>query len=251
VCNKTRKSFGELIDHFIIGSNETNLIADADGDLRIVGEKGKKKHKKKVADYRGLITMYRTGVAAGYNGPIVFLLKGKKRKSGINKKFLKQESCVLGLTICMTENAYMTEDAWEEMTPSLVKGYQDMPVVRDNPQWWMIEMSDGFGAHLTNLNALKQCADALILSIKEEGGSSSYNQEYDKHVAKSDKLHQRRVLTFMQSLKNRSRNLIDQWDLIHCGVAAVRYTGRNPGVRISSFVSVNLHPMRMISFADW
>jgi hypothetical protein len=28
-----------------------NLIADADGDLRIVGEKGKKKHEKKVANY--------------------------------------------------------------------------------------------------------------------------------------------------------------------------------------------------------
>jgi hypothetical protein len=49
VCDKTGKSFGELIDHFIIGGNETDLIADADGDLRIVGEKGKKKHKKKVA----------------------------------------------------------------------------------------------------------------------------------------------------------------------------------------------------------
>ncbi len=42
MCNKTGKSFGELIDHFILGGNETNLIADADGDLRIVGEKGKK-----------------------------------------------------------------------------------------------------------------------------------------------------------------------------------------------------------------
>jgi hypothetical protein len=51
VCNKTGKSFGELIDHFILGSNEMNLIADADGDLRIVGEKGKKKHEKKVANY--------------------------------------------------------------------------------------------------------------------------------------------------------------------------------------------------------
>ena len=51
VCNKTGKSFGELIDHFILGGDETNLIADADGELRIVGEKGKKKHEKKVSDY--------------------------------------------------------------------------------------------------------------------------------------------------------------------------------------------------------
>ena len=51
VCNKTGKSFGELIDHFILGGDEMNLIADADGELRIVGEKGKKKHEKKVSDY--------------------------------------------------------------------------------------------------------------------------------------------------------------------------------------------------------
>ena len=53
VCNVTGKSFGELIDHFILGGDETNFIADADGDLnlRIVGEKGKKKHEKKVANF--------------------------------------------------------------------------------------------------------------------------------------------------------------------------------------------------------
>jgi hypothetical protein len=47
VFNATRKSFGKLIDHFILGGNEINLIADANGELKIVGEQGKKKHKKK------------------------------------------------------------------------------------------------------------------------------------------------------------------------------------------------------------
>ncbi len=36
-------------------------------------------HEKKVADYQGSITMYRTGVAAGHNGPTVFLLKVRAR----------------------------------------------------------------------------------------------------------------------------------------------------------------------------
>jgi hypothetical protein len=44
------------------------------------------------------------------------------RKSGLNKTFLKQEGCELGLTICMTKNANMTEEAWEKMTPSIFKG---------------------------------------------------------------------------------------------------------------------------------
>ncbi len=55
----------------------------------------------------------------------------------------------------------------------------------------------------------------------------------------------------MRGMKNRNSNLIDQWDLIHCRVAAVGYTHRNREVLISLFVSVNLHPMRMIPFADW
>jgi hypothetical protein len=195
--------------------------------------------------------MYCTGFAAGHNGPTVFLLKSKKRKSGFNEAYLKQASCALGSKICMTKNAYMTEEAWEKMTPSNVKGYQNLPVVKDNPQWLMVKIFDGFWAHLTNLNALKKCAEAKILSIKEEGDSSSYNQAYDKYVAKSDKLHQWPLLTFMHGVKNRNSNLIDQWDFIHCGVAAVQYAHCNPEVWISSFVSVNLHPMRMIPFADW
>jgi hypothetical protein len=77
--------------------------------------------------------MYRTGVAAGHNGPTVFLLKGKKRKSGFIETFLKQEGCALGLTICMTVNAYMTEEAWEKMSPSLFKGYRNLPVVKEIP----------------------------------------------------------------------------------------------------------------------
>jgi hypothetical protein len=43
--------------------------------------------------------MYRTGVAAGHNGPTVFLLKGKNRKSGFNNTFLNQEGCELGSMI--------------------------------------------------------------------------------------------------------------------------------------------------------
>jgi hypothetical protein len=61
------------------------------------------------------------------------------------------------------------------MTPSLVEGYHSLPVICDNPQWWMIEIFDGFGAHLNNLSSMKKRADAQILSIKEEGDSSSYN----------------------------------------------------------------------------
>ena len=73
------------------------------------------------------------------------------------------------------------------MTPKLVKGYCDLPIIRDNPQWYCVDIFDGFAAHLSNYDALKMRADALIILIKEEGDSSSINQAYDKLVARSDK----------------------------------------------------------------
>jgi hypothetical protein len=110
VCNATRKLFGEIINHFILVGDETNLIADANGELKIVGGKGKKKHEKKVSAYRGSITMYHTGVAARHNDPPVFLLKCKKQRCGYNNMILKQEDCAVVSTVTMTKNAYMTEE---------------------------------------------------------------------------------------------------------------------------------------------
>ena len=46
ICRVTGKSFGELIEHFLIGIYKTFLIADSDGDTRIIGEFGKRKHDK-------------------------------------------------------------------------------------------------------------------------------------------------------------------------------------------------------------
>jgi hypothetical protein len=120
----------------------------------------------------------------------------------------------------MMENAYMTEDAWEELTPSLVEGYcTSVPVIWDNRQWWMIEIFDGFQVHRNNLNSTKKCANTKILSIEEEEDSSSYNQAYDKDVAKSNKNYLRHSLTLLQSMKNRNSNLVDQWDHIHLFVS--------------------------------
>jgi len=42
ICNKTGKQFSELIEHFILDADETCMITDANDDLRILGEHGKK-----------------------------------------------------------------------------------------------------------------------------------------------------------------------------------------------------------------
>ena len=44
VCPKMGKSFGEIVDNFVVGGDETNLTADADGGLIIVGATEDKNH---------------------------------------------------------------------------------------------------------------------------------------------------------------------------------------------------------------
>ena len=58
---------------------------------------------------------------------------------------------------------------------------------RENPQWWVMEIFDGFGAHTLSPTAMQLRLDSKILSLKEEADSSHVNQGYDKFVAKSDK----------------------------------------------------------------
>ena len=250
VCNVTGKSFGELIEHFIIGGDETNLICDADGDMKIIGEFGRKKHEKKVSDCRSSCTMYRTGSAGGSNGPTAFIMAGKYARSGYTAEFLEEHGCAPGSNIQMTERAFMTEDAWLKMTPDIIRGYRSMPFIEWNPQWWVVEIFDGFGAHLNNIDANKMRWDAKLISIKEEGDSSSINQAYDKQVARSDKRQQRMTLGYLRQLRGQNR-FVDQWSLIHVGMAAVRYTGMHPELWVNSFIAVNLHPRHMLSFKKW
>ena len=50
-----------------------------------------------------------------------------------------------------------------------------VPIVVDNPDWWMVEIMDGFGALIILYDANKLRLDNKILSLKEEGDSSSIN----------------------------------------------------------------------------
>ena len=60
-----------------------------------------------------------------------------------------------------------------------------MPFISDNYQWHVIDIFDGFGAHLCNHESLLMSLDENIISLKEEVESSSINQAYDKQVARS------------------------------------------------------------------
>ena len=108
-----------MINHFIVGANKTCMTSDSAGQLKIIGEKGRKKHKKNVLYNRDSVTMLQTGSSTGSNVPTTFLMKGKKKKRGYTDEFLVEERCTRGSTIVMTKNAFMTDKAWEVMLPKV------------------------------------------------------------------------------------------------------------------------------------
>ena len=90
-----------------------------------------------------------------------------------------------------------------------------------------------------------------ILSLKEEGDSSHINQAYDRLTAKSDKAVHREALHWMQKDNVVNAHTIDQWQLVSCGLAAVRHTRDNPSIWENSFIATNTKPSKMIPFVDW
>ena len=82
VCKKSGNTFGEVIQHFIIGGDESCFMASANGDCRVIGSVGKKKHERNIMDSRASVTAYRTGTVGGSTGPTIILLKGSKRRRG-------------------------------------------------------------------------------------------------------------------------------------------------------------------------
>ena len=85
-----------------------------------------------------------------------------------------------------------------------------MPSICHNPDWWVLEVMDGFGAHLISEEANPIRFNNKILSLKEEGDSSSINQVYDKYVPKEEKRIQRKNLTFIRESRQWNSNITDQ-----------------------------------------
>eukprot|EP00957_Ditylum_brightwellii_P008027 609012-Ditylum_brightwellii.AAC.1 len=249
LCKKSGKSFGEVMAHFINGLDEMCIMSDAHGDLHVIGSFDKKKYEKLLQDSQISITIARTGTCAGTTGPTIFLLKGAKKKSAFTDAFLLRHGLAPGSTIIMTENAYMTNEAWLKVSKAIVKGYHSLPYVKENPDWYMLELLDGFKSHENVLAANELQANALINSLKEESQTSHVCQGYDQHVAREDKknvaesLYDQRKIQQQQTAKAN----IDQYDLVLTGIRIVKQC--EPQTWVSSFMQVNLHPTFRDEFA--
>ena len=147
----------------------------------------------------------------GWNKSTVMLMKVTRKRTGYSNRVLEKHVCCQGSTVIMTDSAFMTNVAWEAMTPCLMIGYRSMRYIVDNSDWWFIEITDGFGAHHNSLTAMEMRANGKCISLKEEGDSSHVNQAYDKFVAKGDKKSACDSLNFLRSARYRIGHGMDQW----------------------------------------
>ena len=97
-----------------------------------------------------------------------------------------------------------------------MKGYRNLPYVKENEQWFMLELLDGFKSHENVLAAHELRSEAKVRSIKEESNSSHANQGYDQFTAKNDKKIAAESLYDQRKLKKlvTGKTHIDQYDLV-------------------------------------
>jgi hypothetical protein len=155
LCQSTGKTFGEVMPDFLIGLDEMCLMSDAHGDLRVFASADKKKQEKLLQDSCCSITVVRMGTMSGTTGPTFFLMKGATRRKNFTNDYLIKYGMKPGSTIVMTKNAFMTDDAWLKVSKAIVKGYCLMPLIKENPNWHVAELLDGFRSHENVLEAYK------------------------------------------------------------------------------------------------
>ena len=110
-CRFSGNKFGELIQHFISGGNETCFVACEYGTIKMIGTAGRKQNEKRTQDSRISITLNSTGSVAGDTGPSIFLMAGKKQLPGYTGFFLNGNGAAEGMTIIMTDTVYIKTEA--------------------------------------------------------------------------------------------------------------------------------------------
>jgi hypothetical protein len=128
-AGRPKKSGNLARDEIVVKANDTKKKkkkkkkeASNGGTVRIIGSIGRKKHETKSADSCVSVSMHKTGAVAGDTGPTVFLLQGKNKCANFTNGFLRKNGATEGSTVAMTRVAFMTAEAWEEMTPSIIEG---------------------------------------------------------------------------------------------------------------------------------
>ena len=91
--------------------------------------------------------MVRTGSVDRDTSPTIILPKGKTKRAIFNDDYLVWKLLDPGSTIIVTENSFMTHNAWYESAKNIICGYNQNPIIKDIPQWEIIDFLDVFGYH--------------------------------------------------------------------------------------------------------
>lgn len=129
------------------------------------------------------------------------------------------------------------------------RGIRKMPVICEQPTWWVIEIWDNFAAHFNDPVVMEIYRRNYIIMVNEEGDTSQCNQAYDQSVAREDKKCMRDILSILRSTTKITKGVIDAWGLIIVGLAMLR--ADKPDNWINSFNRVNLNPLTRVEFPEW
>jgi hypothetical protein len=129
--------------------------------------------------------------------------------------------------------------------------FKAMPVFKDHPDWWMLDILDGFGSHFSSPEALEIYWIYKIRQAKEESDTSHVSKFYDQDPTKKDKVMLRSGTAMLRQAASVSMGVLDQWGLVAVGLMAVRSGNNDPAMWIDAARKVSLHPGFRRPFAEW
>jgi hypothetical protein len=88
VSDDTGVDFMEVEAAFKVNGDEEGLLACANDGIKVYGCGSRDKHEKNTQDSRDSISLFKCGSSAGWSGPTIFLLKGKKAPVGLDSAYL-------------------------------------------------------------------------------------------------------------------------------------------------------------------
>ena len=132
-----------------------------------------------------IITFIRSGSAAGKSGPSFLLPPGKVCHPDFTDEFLHQHGAAKYSSVIMTENGFLTIEAWQEIVPKLCDGLRLM-VEQEGAKYGIDAETcgrlkillgfDGVGPHWKCLAELVHFAKRNVLCLLEDRDSSAINQ---------------------------------------------------------------------------
>ena len=118
------------------------------------------------------------------------------------------------------------------MTLSVIEGLRIMnKYIKENPQCFMLDILNGFRAHLVLLPEMVQRFENNILSLKEEGNSYHVNKAYNNVFAKYYKVVKGESLEILRDTTLISQGVVNKSRLVKCGLYSILATKRETWTR--------------------